>query len=65
MSGINQNYGVVSEAAQLRELVGKLTENNSTLVTEKTAFQVLLENEKEKSYSLRYSNSVLCALFDV
>lgn len=35
VSGINRTAGVVAEAAQLQASVGKLKENNSTLVNGK------------------------------
>lgn len=46
MSGMNQIAVVASEAEKLRESVEKSTENNSTMVNEKDALEVLLENQK-------------------
>lgn len=63
-SVINKTSGVVAEAAQLRASVGTLMANDSTLITDKAAVEVLLANEKAKSDELRSDNSVLSAFVD-
>lgn len=62
--GINQIDGAVSEAEKLWESLETLKENNSTMVTEKDAVEVLLDNEKTESDSFRSANAVISARID-